>query len=213
MKNIVFYAPPAAGKGTQCNYLADKYGYEVISIGQVLRNNRDPKTEIGRVIIETQDAGILTPDNIVIEALKLEMAKYEGKPLILDGYPRNIEQAKLLDTIFDNYIVININVPREEAYKRSCGRISCDKCNKVYSKYLESMFPKVAGKCDICGENLIDRDDDNEKSFNKRFDVYEQNAPAVKAFFDSIGLLREIKAGETKEETSNSIEEILKEED
>lgn len=213
MKNIVFYAPPAAGKGTQCNYLSDKYGYEVLSIGQVLRNNRNPETEVGRTIIETQDKGILTPDNIVLEALKLELAKYEGKPVIMDGYPRNINQAKLLNTIFENYIVININVDRQEAYERSCGRISCDKCNKVYSKYLESMFPKTPGKCDICGEDLIDRDDDNETAFNRRFDVYEENAPEVKAYFKELGLLREIKAGETKEETSEMIENILKEED
>lgn len=209
MKNIVLYAPPAAGKGTQCNFLAEKYGYKILSIGQVLRNARNPETEVGRIIIETQDKGILTPDNIVAEALKNEFEKYGDAPLILEGYPRNLDQAKLLCEIFSDFIVINIDIDRQEAYERITGRLSCDKCNKIYNKYTEGMIPKVEGKCDICGDDLIVRDDDNEESFNVRFDIYEENAPKIKEYFREKGILREMRSGETKEITFSRIEEII----
>ena len=133
MKNLVLYAPPAAGKGTQCEMLEKNFGYKVLSIGQVLRNNRSTETEVGRKIIETQDKGILTPDDIVAEALKNELTKLDGEKICIEGYPRNIEQAKLLDTIFDNYVVINLYVDRDLAMKRTLGRVNCDKCHKIYN--------------------------------------------------------------------------------
>lgn len=213
MKNIVFYAPPAAGKGTQCNMLADNFGYKTLSIGQVLRNARNPETEVGRIIIETQDKGILTPDNIVAEALSEEIKKYAGSPIILDGYPRNINQAKVLDNYLDNYIVININIERQIAFERITGRRSCEKCNKIYNIYTPGMIPKEEGKCDICGEPFIIRDDDNEQAFNVRFDIYEQNAPEIKAFYQEKGLLREVEAKNDKNEVFAQIKDILSKEE
>ena len=166
MKNLVLYAPPAAGKGTQCEMLEKNFGYKVLSIGQVLRNNRSTETEVGRKIIETQDKGILTPDDIVAEALKNELTKLEGEKICIEGYPRNIEQAKLLDTIFDNYVVINLYVDRDLAMKRTLGRVNCDKCHKIYNIYFDEMKAKEEGICDICKEPLSSRSDDNETSFN-----------------------------------------------
>ena len=210
MKNIVLYAPPAAGKGTQCELLVKNYGYEVISIGQVLRNQRNPETEIGRIIIETQDKGILTPDDIVAKALKMELEKFNNKPIVVEGYPRNIEQAKLLDTILDNYIVINLDLAREEACKRVLGRINCKECNKIYNIYYEEMCPKVEGICDECGARLDSRSDDNEKSFHVRFDVYEENAPAILDFYDNKGILYKVDSSVSKDFTTNQINDILK---
>lgn len=211
MINIVLYAPPAAGKGTQCELLVEKYGYNVVSIGQVLRNQRNPQTEIGRIIIETQDKGILTPDDIVAKALQEELRKYDQCPIIIEGYPRNIDQAKLLDTILDNYIVINLNIDRETAMKRTLGRVSCKSCNKIYNIYFESMCPKVNNICDICGEKLVNRSDDNEKSFNVRFDTYENNAPAIIEFYKNKGILYTVDSSVSKEYTNEQIKKILSE--
>jgi len=211
MKNIVLYAPPAAGKGTQCEILIEKYGYEVISIGQVLRNARNPETEIGRIIIETQDKGILTPDDIVAKALQEELQKYQNKSIIVEGYPRNIDQAKLLDTILDNYIVINLDINREIAMKRTLGRINCSKCNKIYNIYFPEMNSKEEGICDECGGALESRTDDNENSFNVRFDVYEQNAPAIIKYYQDKGILFIVDSSISKEYTSNQVEKILSE--
>ena len=209
-KNIVLYAPPAAGKGTECEHLHSKYGYDVISIGAVLRNQRTDKTEVGRKIIETQDKGILVPDDIVLEALKLEMAKYAGNPIVLEGYPRNIEQAKMLDTIMDNYIVINLYIDRELAKARALGRVTCSKCGKIYNMSFKDKMPKQEGICDECGAVLEDRSDDNEKSFNKRFDVYEENAPAIIDYYTEKGNLYRINS-ETSAKTSEEVDKILNE--
>lgn len=209
MKNIVLYAPPAAGKGTQCELLVKNHGYEVISIGQVLRNQRNPETEIGRIIIETQDKGILTPDDIVAKALQEELKKYENKAIIVEGYPRNIDQAKLLDTILNNYIVINLDLPREEACKRVLGRISCKECNKIYNIYYSEMCPKVEGICDECGAKLDSRSDDNEKSFHVRFDVYEENAPAILDYYHNKGILYKVDSSVSKDYTAKQIEDIM----
>lgn len=210
MRNLVLYAPPAAGKGTQCELLEEKYGYSVISIGQVLRNNRSMDTEVGRIIIETQDKGILTPDDIVAKAIGLELKKYEGKPIVLEGYPRNIDQAKLLDTILDNYIVINLDVPREVAMKRTLGRVTCSKCHKLYNIYDKALSPKEEGICDACGAKLDIRSDDNEKSFNVRFDVYEENAPAIIKYYQDKDMLYIVDSSVDPICTSKQIEEVLK---
>ena len=211
MKNIVLYAPPAAGKGTQCELLVKNFGYEVISIGQVLRNARTPETEIGRIIIETQDKGILTPDDIVAKALQNELQKYDNKKIVVEGYPRNIDQAKLLDTILNDYIVINLDVSREIAMKRTLGRVSCSKCNKIYNIYFPEMKAKADGICDECGGNLESRTDDNEKSFNVRFDVYETNAPAIIKFYEDKNILYKVDSSISKEFTSSQVEKILSE--
>lgn len=209
MKNIVLYAPPAAGKGTQCELLKEKYGCEVLSIGQVLRNARSTETEIGRKIIETQDKGILTPDDIVLEALKNELQKYDNKSIIIEGYPRNIEQATELDKIFKDYIVINLSLPREIAMKRTLGRINCSKCDKIYNIYFENMKPKVEGICDVCGEELKSRSDDNESSFNTRFDVYEENAPKILEYYNAKQILHKVDCSKTVSEIFSEIVAII----
>ena len=211
MKNIVLYAPPAAGKGTECELLTKDYGYEVLSIGQVLRNARNPETEVGRQIIETQDKGILTPDNIVAEALKEELTNLKGKNIIIEGYPRNIEQTKLLDSIFSNYIVINIDVKRDIAMKRTLGRVTCKNCNKIYNIYFPEMKPKQEGICDICGEILEIRSDDKEQAFTNRYDVYESNAPQILDYYRKKGILHIVDGNKDKNNTHEQIVKILNE--
>ena len=209
MTNLVLYAPPAAGKGTLCEFLKENYDCEVISIGQVLRNARSNDTEIGRIIIETQDKGVLAPDNIVAAALKNELQKINNKMIVIEGYPRNIDQAKLLDTILSNYIVINLDLKREDAVKRALGRLTCSGCGKIYSIYNEDMKPKKDGICDICGQELKGRSDDNEKSFHVRFDVYEENAPEILKYYEEKKILHVVDSSHSPENTCNQVLEIL----
>lgn len=209
MKNIILYAPPAAGKGTLCEYLIEKYNYSVVSIGQVLRNARDENTEIGRIIIETQDKGILTPDNIVGEALKNELQKYVDQPVVIEGYPRNIEQAKLLDTIFNDYIVINLDVSKDIAKKRTLGRQTCTSCGKIYNNYFKLMCPKQENICDVCGSKLGNRSDDNEKSFDVRFNVYETNSKDILDYYNKKDILYIVDASKDKDYTNLQVSDIL----
>lgn len=209
MKNIVLYAPPAAGKGTQCEMLARDYGYNVISIGEVLRNQRNPETEIGRLIIKSQDEGVLTPDDIVVKALENELTKYSDEKIVIEGFPRNINQANLLDSIISDYIVINLDITRDIASKRSLGRLNCNNCGKIYNIYFDESKPKTEGVCDVCGSSLKLRSDDNIESFNKRFDVYESNAPDIIKYYSNKGILNIIDSSLNKDYVSQKIKEII----
>lgn len=216
MKNIVLYAPPSAGKGTECEYLIKDHGYEVLSIGQVLRNNRSTETEIGRKIIETQDKGILTPDDIVAEALKNELKKYEGKPLVIDGYPRNINQAIKLDEILneikvDNLIVINLTVPKDVLKNRITGRISCPNCHAGYNENIPSLMPKQSGICDQCNTTLEKRSDDNAETFEIRYQTYLDETKPVLAYYQDYGIVRSINVDRALNEIFNDIEEMVSE--
>lgn len=208
MKNIVLYAPPAAGKGTLCESLKLK-GYEVISIGEVLRNARTPDTEIGRTIIEAQDKGMLVPDDIVKEALKEELNRIGDKPIVIEGYPRNIAQAKLLDTVLKNYIVINLAIDKELAKDRTLSRITCSKCGKIYNTKVEEMMPPKNGICPICGNELMSRSDDNEKSFDVRFSVYEENSKEILKFYENKNCLYIVDSSKDKEYTLMQVLKIM----
>ena len=209
MKNIILYAPPAAGKGTQCEFLKNEFGYEIISIGQVLRNQRNPETEVGRAIIKSQDEGVLTPDDIVVKALQNELNKING-PIVIEGFPRNIKQAKLLDDLIDNYIVINLSIDRDIAMKRALGRLNCDSCGQIHNIYFNELKPRVEGICNNCGAKLNVRTDDNADSFNKRFDVYEENRNDILEYYNRKDILFIIDSNQDKNKVSKEIKELIK---
>ena len=209
MKNLILYGAPAAGKGTQCEFLTSEFGYVVLSIGQLLRDARSMDTEIGRVIIETQDKGVLTPNYIVHEVIKDAIEKNKGNHIILDGFPRSWEQAEFLDTIFDNYLVINIDVDPELALKRTLGRLTCPKCGKIYNKYSNDRKPKVEGICDKCNVELSSRSDDNEESFKTRFNVYKSNVKSVLDYYDKKGVLKIVKSLESPDDTNEQVKKVI----
>ena len=209
MKNLILYGAPAAGKGTQSELLVKEYGYEIISIGQLLRNARTPDTEIGRAIIESQDKGILTPDYIVKEVLEKELLNKKDKLLLIDGFPRSLDQAKFLDTVFDNYIVVNIEVDEETALKRTLGRVTCKECGKIYNKYIEVMKPINEGICDLCNGELISRSDDNEESFKTRFEVYMNNVKDLLEYYENKKILNVVKSLDTPIDTFNELKKVI----
>jgi len=210
LKNIILYGAPAAGKGTQCELLIERYGYEHISMGQLFRD-LDDSTEFGREIHEKISQGILIDDETTSKLLKNKLDELNGKPVVLDGFPRTLNQAKILDTFFDNYIVINIDVEEEVALKRILGRLTCSECGKIYNIYSSEMAPKNGKLCDICGIELTGRSDDNEESFKTRFNIYLNNVKSVLDYYEDKKVLYIVKSCEQKEDTFNSIDNILKE--
>ena len=189
MKNIIFIAPPAAGKGTQSDMLMEKYGYNHISTGDMLREEIASGSELGLSVKNIIDEGKLVTDDIMIDLLKNKLSKLDGKPFILDGFPRTINQAKALDEILTgDCIAIYLELAKEVAMKRIVGRLTC-KCGKSYNIYNEQIKPKVEGICDKCGAKLIKRDDDNEESFNVRYDTFLENNTPILDFYSSKGTL------------------------
>ena len=179
MKNIIFIAPPAAGKGTQSQMLKEKYGYVHISTGDLLRAEIASGSELGCEVKNIIDKGNLVSDELMIDIIKSKLTEIEGKPFILDGFPRTLNQAESLDGILDdNYETIYLELSREDAVKRIEGRLTCS-CGKSYNMNDEALKPKVAGICDICGKELVKRDDDNAQAFIVRYDNFLNNTKVL----------------------------------
>lgn len=206
MKNIILYGAPAAGKGTQCELLIEKYGYNHISTGQLFRD-LDDSNEFNKSIKETIASGNLVDDETTSQLVKNKLDSLEGL-VVLDGFPRNLNQAKFLDEFFTDYIVINIDVDYEEAKKRVLGRMTCSKCGKIYNEFTKEMIPKVANICDNCNVELDKRTDDNEESFKTRFDIYMNNVSEVLGYYRNKNLLYIVKSV-NPQETFEQIESVL----
>ena len=213
MKNIIFIAPPAAGKGTQSELLVSEFGYNHISTGDLLRSKQNDGSELGNYIKDLLSQGKFVDDEIVTKLLSDKLSSING-PFILDGYPRNIEQANILDGVLKSLnlsidAVIYLDVDSETAMKRALGRVSCPKCNKIYNKYIEEKMPKVTNICDDCGVELIGRSDDNEESFKIRFDTYINQTQPLLDYYKSNGLLVIIDKVNTPNETYEEVKKVI----
>ena len=175
---ILLLGPPGAGKGTQSERLAERYGVEHVTTGAALRANRDVETEHGTPR-EFMEAGELVPDPVVDEIVDTALSAADG--FVLDGYPRNLDQAETLSGMTDLDAVILLEVDREELVDRLTGRRVCPECEANY--HVEFSPPATEGVCDECGADLIQREDDGEETVRERLRVYEENtAPVVERY-------------------------------
>lgn len=217
MKNIIFLAPPAAGKGTLSEMLVEKYGYGHISTGDLLREEVKAGTELGKEAEGLMKAGKYVPDELIIKLISNRITKPDCENgYILDGFPRTIVQAEKYEELLkkigkDLGIVIYIDIDKETAIKRACARLSCPKCGKIYNKFSKEMNPKVENICDICGENLIQRQDDTEETFIKRFDEYIEKTMPLYDYYNNKGVLKTIKAKESRYDTFDDAVKVIKE--
>jgi adenylate kinase len=215
MKNIIFVAPPAAGKGTQSELLVKKYGLVHISTGDLLREEVKEQTELGKSIEGLMSSGQLIGTEIVTELLKKRLSKNDiENGFILDGYPRTLEQAKILSGLLTelNYSINNViylEMDVELATHRALGRITCPKCKRGYNKYEEATKPLKDNICDDCGIELVGRSDDNEESFKIRFETYEKEVKPILNYYSDLGILNIIDNSGTPEETFKNIESVI----
>src|SRR5699024_3399577 len=157
--NLVLLGAPGAGKGTLASYLIEKMGIPRISTGNILREAIKNNTPLGQQAKDFMDAGQLVPDNLVIDLLKERMAKRDCKSgVILDGFPRTIPQAEALDQVAKIDCALLVDVPYEVIEKRMTGRRVCLRCGATY--HVDANPPRIAGVCDICGDKLVIRSDD-----------------------------------------------------
>jgi adenylate kinase len=213
MKSVIFIAPPAAGKGTQSNFLKS-LGYIHISTGDMLRSEIATGSDLGKEIDEIIRKGDLVSDELVIKLIDKKLSSIDNKPFILDGFPRTINQAKELEVIFNKYdiedfIVIYLDLDLDTAIKRSLGRLTC-KCGRSYNIYFDNMKPMVDNICDDCKSELIKRDDDNEESFKVRFDNYLSNVAPIKEYYNNLNKLVYLDANKESNLVSEEIKGIIK---
>lgn len=179
---LVIFGPPSAGKGTQAQKLAKRYGIPQVATGDLLREHVAKKTPIGLKVKEYLDSGRLGPDDLIVQMIADRVSRPDCKDgYLLDGFPRTLGQAKELEKMTEVDLVLNIVVDLEVLVERAVGRRICPKCAAVY--HVKFNTPKIEGVCDKCGSALKQRDDDKEATVRNRLKVYqEQTAPLVEHF-------------------------------
>jgi len=212
---LVFLGPPGAGKGTQVKMLSKTLGVPSMATGDVLRAEVASGSELGREAKSYMDRGELVPDDIVIKIVGKWLRSIDvTKGFILDGYPRNVRQARELDEMLKELNVeltaaIYLDVPEDEIVKRLSGRLTCRKCGAVY--HIEFNPPKEDRKCDICGGELYQREDDREDVVRQRFRVYTESTKPVLSYYRDKGRLLVINGLGSIEEVNRRILKKLQE--
>lgn len=186
---IILVGPPGAGKGTQAESIKKKYDIAHISTGDILRANVKAGTELGKTAKEYMDVGSLVPDDLIIAMIELRLQEPDTKNgFLLDGFPRTRRQAEALDELLGRLgisldAVVELDVSDEVVIKRLSSRRVCRQCGEIYN-----ILTKPAGTegvCDICGGEVIRRDDDKESVIRSRLSVFhEQTAPLIKYYSD-----------------------------
>lgn len=208
MKNIIFIAPPAAGKGTQSTMLKESFGYNHLSTGDMLREVVSSGTDFGLQVKNIIDRGELVSDELIISLINDKLAKIDGKPFILDGFPRTLNQAKSLDNMLDkDYEVIYLDLSEEEAIGRILGRLTCS-CGKSYNLNVDNLKPKVEGICDGCGKDLVKRNDDNVDSFKVRYKTFLDNTKPLMEYYEDKNKLHKINVNRNVEDIFKDIVDV-----
>ena len=211
--NLILLGAPGAGKGTLASYLIEQMGVPSISTGNILREAIKNNTPLGQSAKEYMDAGKLVPDEVVIGMLKERIAKRDCKSgFILDGFPRTIPQAEALDKALADMgqkidYAIDVEVPDENIVKRMGGRRACVGCGATY--HLVYAAPKKDGICDVCGGELILRDDDKPETVEKRLHVYHDQTQPLIDYYTKAGILKSVDGTVDMEDVFGAIVSIL----
>ena len=211
--NIMLFGAPGAGKGTQAKFIIDKYGIPQISTGDMLRAAISEGTEMGMEAKKFMDEGKLVPDSTIIGIIKDRLSQEDCKKgFILDGFPRTLAQAEALEVLLKELnmnldIVISLNVPDSLIVGRVVGRRVCPNCGASF--HIENNPPKVEGKCDYCGSDLIIRKDDNKDTVEKRLSAYHEQTAPLFNFYSKRGVMVELDGTKEINEIAKEIFDIL----
>jgi adenylate kinase len=207
---LILVGPPGAGKGTQAVHLAAHYRIPHISTGDIFRANLKNGTQLGKQAQSYMDRGELVPDSVTNEMVKDRLGENDlANGFLLDGFPRNTNQAQVLDNILTERnmpldAVLELAIDNTEIIKRLSGRRTCQDCAKTFHIIFEK--PKVDGLCDNCNGQLYQREDDQEEVIARRLQVYDQQTAPILSYYKKAGLLLSISAlGEVSQITQRAI--------
>jgi adenylate kinase len=212
---VILLGPPGAGKGTQATRIAERYGIPHISTGDILRANVREGTALGQEAKRYMDAGDLVPDEVILGMVadRLEQPDAEGG-FLFDGFPRTVPQAEALERMLIDRgtpldAVLRLAVPQDEVVRRLTGRRTCAGCGRIFHEVFDP--PTEPGRCDDCGGELTQRDDDTEEVVLNRLEVYRNQTQPLEHFYWERGLLRDVEAVGAPEEVSDRAAQVLAE--
>lgn len=210
---IIMLGAPGAGKGTQAKMIADRYGLPHVSTGDIFRANIKNGTELGMEAKKYMDQGLLVPDELTVKILLDRVAQDDcSNGYVLDGFPRTIPQAQVLDKALAELgdkidYAINVDVPDENIINRMSGRRACVACGETY--HIVHVPTKVEGICDRCGKELILRDDDKPETVKNRLSVYHEQTQPLIDFYTAKGVLKSVDGTVDRQDVFTSITAIL----
>ena len=210
---IIMLGAPGAGKGTQAKMIADKYSVPHVSTGDIFRANIKNGTELGMEAKKYMDQGLLVPDELTVKILLDRVAQDDCKNgYVLDGFPRTIPQAEVLDNELTKLgetidYAIDVNVPDENIINRMSGRRACLACGATY--HIAHVPPTQEGICDRCGKELVLRDDDKPETVKNRLEIYHEQTQPLIDFYTEKGVLKTVDGTVDMKEVFNAIVEIL----
>ncbi|MDR0298688.1 MAG: adenylate kinase [Streptococcaceae bacterium] len=213
--NLLIMGLPGAGKGTQAEMIVSEYGVMHVSTGDMFREAMKDETEMGKQAKAFIDKGELVPDEVTNGIVKERLAKADirEKGVLLDGYPRTIEQAAALDEMMADLglkldVVLNIDVDPSILVERISGRFICRNCGATYHKL--NKLPKVEGVCDVCGSrDFYQRADDNPETVATRIDINEKQSAPILTHYRELGLVKDVSGMGKIDEIKTSVKEIL----
>ena len=210
--NIILFGPPGAGKGTQAKQIVNKHNYFQLSTGDILRNEVNKETKLGKDIEEKISKGNFVSDDIVNKLLKKIISELKFRDrIIFDGYPRTIEQSKNLDNILSEFnqkvdLIISLHVTRDVVEKRIEGRLTCNKCNTTLNKF----FNQNEIKLHPCGsDHFFKRKDDNSETLINRYDIYTETTKPVIDFLSKKQNFHQIDGTLKIDEITNKIDNFI----
>ena len=210
---VIMLGAPGAGKGTQAKMIAEKFGIPHISTGDIFRANIQKGTELGAEAKKYMDQGLLVPDEPTVKIRLDRVAQDDcGKGYVLDGFPRTIPQAKVLDEALEKLgekidYAVDVDVADEHIVKRMSGRRACLKCGATY--HVEHIPPRQEGVCDSCGSDLVLRDDDKPETVMNRLKVYHDQTQPLIEYYGQKGILRKVDGTMEMQDVFHAIVDLL----
>ena len=210
---IIMLGAPGAGKGTQAKQIAGKFNIPHISTGDIFRANIKGGTELGKKAKAYMDQGALVPDELVVDLVADRIKQDDCKDgYVFDGFPRTIPQAEALDKALEEMgskidFAIDIDVPDENIVNRMSGRRACLACGATY--HVQFNAPKAEGICDVCGKELVLRDDDKPETVKTRLDVYHTQTQPLIDYYSEKGVLKSVDGTQDVADVFQSILDVL----